>query len=166
MRVSASAKLFGARLATRRAVPRKYFLASMSDPKLLALMIPSLGTLNNPGEQPGSDGANGGFNPSTKSAAPAPSHSCFRQLDLAPFDLLFWPHPLAIHHQQRVEPFFAQFVCRKRMPTAADEQQVSLSFILERQAALEKREYVRFIIGRKDEDSHVEQGIFQAAAGA
>ena len=69
-------------------------------------------------------------------------------------------------YQQRVQPFFAQFVCRKRMPTAVDEQQVSLSFILERQAALEKREYVRFIIGRKDEDSHVEQGIFQAAAGA
>jgi hypothetical protein len=37
-------------------------------------------------------------------------------------------------------------------------------FILERHAALEKREYVRFIIGRKDEDSHVEQGIFQAEA--
>ncbi len=24
--------------------------------------------------------------------------SCFRQLDLAPFDLLFWPHPLVNHH--------------------------------------------------------------------
>ena len=23
---------------------------------------------------------------------------CFRQLDLAPFDLRFWPHPLVIHH--------------------------------------------------------------------
>jgi hypothetical protein len=23
---------------------------------------------------------------------------CFRQLDLAPFDLLFWPHPLVLHH--------------------------------------------------------------------
>jgi hypothetical protein len=23
---------------------------------------------------------------------------CFRQLDLAPFDFLFWPHPLVIHH--------------------------------------------------------------------
>ncbi len=23
---------------------------------------------------------------------------CFRQLDLAPFDLFFWPHPLVIHH--------------------------------------------------------------------
>jgi hypothetical protein len=23
---------------------------------------------------------------------------CFRQLDLAPFDLLFWPHPLVNHH--------------------------------------------------------------------
>jgi|KBSSwiStaDraftv2_1062776.scaffolds.fasta_scaffold109874_3 hypothetical protein len=42
----ASAKFFGARLATHRAVPREYLLASMSDPKLLGLMIPSLGTLN------------------------------------------------------------------------------------------------------------------------
>ena len=25
---------------------------------------------------------------------------CFRQLDLAPFDLLFWPHPLVIHHHR------------------------------------------------------------------
>jgi hypothetical protein len=39
-------------------------------------------------------------------------------------------------------------------------------FILERHDALEKREYVRFVIGRKDEDSHVEQGVFQAAARA
>jgi hypothetical protein len=39
-------------------------------------------------------------------------------------------------------------------------------FILERHDALEKREYVRFVIGRKDEDSHVEQGVFQAAAHA
>ena len=39
-------------------------------------------------------------------------------------------------------------------------------FILERHDPLEKREYVRFVIGRKDEDSHVEQGIFQAAAQA
>jgi MtN3 and saliva related transmembrane protein len=23
---------------------------------------------------------------------------CFRQLDLAPFDLFFWPHPLVIHY--------------------------------------------------------------------
>jgi hypothetical protein len=37
-------------------------------------------------------------------------------------------------------------------------------FILERLDPLEKREYVRFVIDRKDEDSHVEQGIFQAAA--
>jgi hypothetical protein len=37
-------------------------------------------------------------------------------------------------------------------------------FILERHDPLEKREYVRFVIGRKDEDSSVEQGIFQAAA--
>lgn len=39
-------------------------------------------------------------------------------------------------------------------------------YILERHNPLEKREYVRFVIGRKDEDSHVEQGIFQAAAQA
>jgi hypothetical protein len=39
-------------------------------------------------------------------------------------------------------------------------------FILERHDPLEKREYVRFVIGRKDEDSHVEQGIFQAAGQA
>lgn len=37
-------------------------------------------------------------------------------------------------------------------------------FILERHDLLEKREYIRFVIGRQDEDSHVEQGIFQAAA--
>jgi hypothetical protein len=37
-------------------------------------------------------------------------------------------------------------------------------FILERHDALEKREYVRFVVGRKDEDSHVERGVFQAAA--
>jgi hypothetical protein len=37
-------------------------------------------------------------------------------------------------------------------------------FILERHDPLERREYVRFVIGRKDEDSQVEQGIFQAAA--
>jgi len=37
-------------------------------------------------------------------------------------------------------------------------------FILERHHPLEKREYIRFVIARKDEDSHVEQGIFQAAA--
>ena len=39
-------------------------------------------------------------------------------------------------------------------------------FILDRPNPLEKREYVRFVIGRKDEDSHVEQGIFQAVARA
>jgi hypothetical protein len=39
-------------------------------------------------------------------------------------------------------------------------------FILERHDPLEKREYVRFVIDRKDEDSHVEQGIFQAAGQA
>ena len=37
-------------------------------------------------------------------------------------------------------------------------------YILERHDPLEKREYVRFAIGRKDDESHVEQGIFQAAA--
>ena len=35
-------------------------------------------------------------------------------------------------------------------------------FILERHDPLEKQEYVRFVIGRKDEDSHSEQGVFQA----
>ena len=39
-------------------------------------------------------------------------------------------------------------------------------FILERHDPLEKREYVRFVTGRKDEESHVEQGIFQGAAQA
>ena len=39
-------------------------------------------------------------------------------------------------------------------------------FILQRDDPLEKREYVHFVIGRKDENSHVEQGIFQAAAQA
>lgn len=39
-------------------------------------------------------------------------------------------------------------------------------FILERHDPLGKREYVRFVVGRKDEDSHVEQGIFQAVAQA
>ena len=39
-------------------------------------------------------------------------------------------------------------------------------FILERHDALEKREYLRFVIGHKDEDSHVEQGVFQAVARA
>lgn len=39
-------------------------------------------------------------------------------------------------------------------------------FILERRDALEKREYIRFVVGRKDEDSHVEQGVFQAVARA
>ena len=39
-------------------------------------------------------------------------------------------------------------------------------YILERHDPLEKREYIRFVIGRKDEDSHVEQGIFQAVAQA
>jgi hypothetical protein len=40
------------------------------------------------------------------------------------------------------------------------------SFLLERHDPLEKNEYVRFVIGREDEDSHVEQGILQAAAQA
>jgi len=39
-------------------------------------------------------------------------------------------------------------------------------FILERNDPLEKREYVRFVVDHKDEDSHVEQGIFQAVARA
>jgi hypothetical protein len=39
-------------------------------------------------------------------------------------------------------------------------------FILERPNVLEKREYVRFVIGRKDEESHVEQGIFHAVGQA
>lgn len=39
-------------------------------------------------------------------------------------------------------------------------------FILERHDPLEKRQYVRFVVGRKDEESHVEQGIFQAASQA
>ncbi len=39
-------------------------------------------------------------------------------------------------------------------------------FILERHDPLEKPKYIRFVIGRKDEDSHVEQGIFQAVAWA
>jgi hypothetical protein len=37
-------------------------------------------------------------------------------------------------------------------------------FILERHDPLEKREYVRFVVGREGEDSQVERGIFQAAA--
>jgi hypothetical protein len=39
-------------------------------------------------------------------------------------------------------------------------------FIPERHDPPEKREYLRFVIGRKDEESHVEQGVFQAAAQA
>lgn len=39
-------------------------------------------------------------------------------------------------------------------------------FILQRHEPRERTEYVRFVVGRKDEDSHVEQGIFQAAAQA
>ena len=39
-------------------------------------------------------------------------------------------------------------------------------FILERHDALEKREYIRFVVDHKDEDSHVEQGVFQAVARA
>jgi len=38
--------------------------------------------------------------------------------------------------------------------------------ILERHDPLEKQEYICFVIGRKDEDSHVERGIFQAVAQA
>jgi len=36
--------------------------------------------------------------------------------------------------------------------------------MLERHDPPERREYVRFVIGRKDEDSNVEQKIFQAVA--
>ncbi|HEY4354721.1 MAG TPA: hypothetical protein VGN16_03160 [Acidobacteriaceae bacterium] len=39
-------------------------------------------------------------------------------------------------------------------------------FILERHDPLEKPEYIRFVVGRKDESSNVEQGIFQAAGEA
>jgi hypothetical protein len=37
-------------------------------------------------------------------------------------------------------------------------------YILERNDPMEKREYIRFAVGEKDEDSHVALGIFQAAA--
>jgi hypothetical protein len=37
-------------------------------------------------------------------------------------------------------------------------------FILERHGQLEKREYVRFVVGREDVKIQVERGIFQAAA--
>jgi hypothetical protein len=39
-------------------------------------------------------------------------------------------------------------------------------FILERHNPLEKHEYVRFVIGREDKESHVELGIFHAAGQA
>jgi hypothetical protein len=39
-------------------------------------------------------------------------------------------------------------------------------FILERHDVLERREYIRFVVGHKDDESHVERGIFQAAAWA
>jgi len=39
-------------------------------------------------------------------------------------------------------------------------------FILERNDPLERPEYIRFVVDRKDEDSHVGQGIFQAAVQA
>ncbi len=48
IRISVRASFFGPTLTARRAVPGGYLLASMSDPKLLALMIPSLSTLNKP----------------------------------------------------------------------------------------------------------------------
>ena len=35
---------------------------------------------------------------------------------------------------------------------------------MERHDPLEKREYIRFVIGLNDEESHVQRGIFQAAA--
>ena len=37
-------------------------------------------------------------------------------------------------------------------------------FILERHDPLKRPAYIRFVVGRKDENSHVEQGIFQAVA--
>lgn len=39
-------------------------------------------------------------------------------------------------------------------------------FILERHDYLEKREYIRFVTGSRDEDSHVERGVFHAASQA
>src|SRR5215468_5687267 len=39
-------------------------------------------------------------------------------------------------------------------------------FILHRQLPIEKRAYVRFVIGRKNEHSRVEEGIFHAAGDA
>jgi hypothetical protein len=39
-------------------------------------------------------------------------------------------------------------------------------FILERPDPLEKREFIRFVIGSKDDESHVERGVFQAVAQA
>lgn len=39
-------------------------------------------------------------------------------------------------------------------------------FILERADRLEKREYIRFVIGRKDDESHVERGVFHAVSQA
>jgi hypothetical protein len=39
-------------------------------------------------------------------------------------------------------------------------------FILERHDPLERREYIRFVVGHKDEDSHVDRGIFHAAGQA
>jgi hypothetical protein len=36
-------------------------------------------------------------------------------------------------------------------------------FILERHDPVDKREYIRFVVGRKDDESHVEQGVFHAA---
>lgn len=39
-------------------------------------------------------------------------------------------------------------------------------FILERPDPQEKREFIRFVIGSKDDESHVERGVFQAVAQA
>lgn len=39
-------------------------------------------------------------------------------------------------------------------------------FILESQDPLERREYVRFVVGHRDEDSRVEHEIFQAVTRA
>jgi len=39
-------------------------------------------------------------------------------------------------------------------------------FILERPDPLERRAFIRFVIGSKDDESHVERGVFQAVAQA
>ena len=48
IRINVRVSFFGATHTRRPAVPLGYLLASMLDPKLSALMIPSLGTPNKP----------------------------------------------------------------------------------------------------------------------